>query len=785
MIHLIRHRQTRAHGFLRLCGFVLMVCLGVEISTARGAGEDGPTVVSSWSGVINERVTDHYQGMVLPAEALKPPADVLESFSGDARKILESASHDDSAAGSTTADHFAWRVGVLRARTQQAIVLQMANVAISQRVPEAQAWRAAINLPRGVSANEGALLLQALSEGTGNAAEVARVLTREAITWQTTRARQLLDQAGRISRDPVVMPGRLQELLGEAITLADIPAALRAASGVAALPPKTATDTTPADPLSVQARQLAALPWDQVAASLPNLARAVTSELPNLLTPNERTRRERLLLKLVTLVPKEYAAGVREGVVVVPLEYREAVAFTAQARQILGELAPLWLTEGKTSAEPDKAPVLRLEALLGEADGLIARKSDRRTIEETLEQATEILEGPLGISLRRSGTTADIVDEVLLEVRVLLSRSLAAALAGDWDEAERSRLEAYTTFDPELEARLLPRDPQLAVDIERLFLDGIDEEGIKILLDRRAAPYEIEAGYSRLSKGLDKAGALLKADMSPTAAAINAGSIVLREGLEGLLVLVAILAGLRGEINARRRKLMWVGIAASGVATLITYLLSQTLLTSLRSYGEVIAAVTGMLAIVILLLITNWLFHQIYWKQWVTTLKAQASEGESTWQLVAAGFLLGYREGFETVLFLQSLLLEAGGKTVGTGVGVGLFILIALGFAALKLGLKLPYYNILLATAMLIGVVLVTFIGGTVRAAQTLGWIPVHKIFNASWPHWLGQWLGLYNSWETVIAQFAAAALVLGTWGWSRYRAKNRTPQATPAPAVR
>ena len=159
---------------------------------------------------------------------------------------------------------------------------------------------------------------------------------------------------------------------------------------------------------------------------------------------------------------------------------------------------------------------------------------------------------------------------------------------------------------------------------------------------------------------------------------------------------------------------------------------------------------TGLLAIGVLLLITNWLFHQVYWRQWVTTLKAQATDGERTWQLISVGFLVGYREGFETVLFLQSLMLDAGGVAVGIGVAIGCLILLALGYAALKVGMKLPYFKILLITAGMIGVVLITFVGATVRAAQTVGWLPVHRLMPGSWPLWTGNWLGLYNTWETV-----------------------------------
>jgi high-affinity iron transporter len=283
---------------------------------------------------------------------------------------------------------------------------------------------------------------------------------------------------------------------------------------------------------------------------------------------------------------------------------------------------------------------------------------------------------------------------------------------------------------------------------------------------------------------MDRAGALLKSGVDPTAAAINAGSIVLREGLEGLLVIVAILAGLRGAENRNRRYLLWAGVLAAGVATAATYVLSQTILARLHAYAEIIEAVTALLAIGVLLLITNWLFHQIYWNQWVTTLKTQAAEGESPWQLISVGFLIGYREGFETVLFLQSLVLDVGGGPVGTGVAIGGAVLFACGFAALVLGLRLPYFKLLMVTALLIGLVLLAFVGNGVRAMQTVGWLGVHRIADVSWPAWVGQWLGVYNTWETVIAQVVIGLTVIGTWRVSRFTARRAAARRAAARAA-
>lgn len=742
----------------------LVALLTLMVSVAAAHGADAGSAWDDWADSVDRAMIDAYAPGV-SAKTIPPvPDDVLESLkSAEAVQLLRDATGEAARLDSVSA-----AAGTLRARGQQALVVEMSDAVRAGDVERARLWRARLHKTRGTSSAEGALLLAALKTDPRQRADIAQILAREAITWQTTRARELLAIGAASTKSNVPMPGRLIERFAEALALADLPAALRTAAGLKDV------GTLDFDKALLHVRAAVAKPWGPaLTTALSTVQREAESSLPSLLTDAERQRREKLILRLAKLVPLEYQAGVRDGQIAVRLEYQEAKSFTAQSRLMLGELVPLWL-RGEKGGQL-REPLGRLDQAYADVSDLIERKAASSEIDARYRTIEGILTTDFGISLRRAGKTEHIVEETMIEVRDLLRKSLAAAMAGKWGDAEQLRLEAYTTFDPDIEARLMPRDPTLAINIERMLLDGVDQPGIKTLLDRRAGRDELEAAYARVVTAMNQGAALLQTTVDPTAAAINAGSIVLREGLEGLLVVVAIFAGLRGAENARRRRLFWVGIVGSMAATAITWALSLTIITSLNAYAEVIAAVTGIIAIGILLLITNWLFQQVYWKQWVTTLKGQATEGESAWQLVSVGFLVGYREGFETVLFLQSLMMDAGGQAVSIGVAVGCFILLALGFAALKIGLKLPYFKILLVTAVMIGVVLITFVGGTVRAMQTVSWLPVHRFTPGSWPNWTGNWLGLYNTWESIIAQTLTVLSVLGTWRVARWNSKRKT----------
>jgi high-affinity iron transporter len=141
---------------------------------------------------------------------------------------------------------------------------------------------------------------------------------------------------------------------------------------------------------------------------------------------------------------------------------------------------------------------------------------------------------------------------------------------------------------------------------------------------------------------------------------------------------------------------------------------------------------------------------------------------------VVLGFSTVYREGFETVLFLQALELNSGLVVVLEGVLLGGLAIAAVAVAAFVLERKLPYKKMLIVTGILLTAVLVIMVGKTARTMQGMGWIPITPI-DVELPYWLGVWLGVFPTAETALAQ--AGAAVFGGQLPAR-----RTPQAPAAP---
>src|SRR4051794_16021108 len=252
----------------------------------------------------------------------------------------------------------------------------------------------------------------------------------------------------------------------------------------------------------------------------------------------------------------------------------------------------------------------------------------------------------------------------------------------------------------------------------------------------------------------------------------NSAIIVFREGLEAVLIFAAVTASFLGANRARRRPVV-AGAAVAFAAAVGTWFVAQALLEVASPLGARLEAITGFLAIVVLLIVLNWFVHSVYWSGWIGKHHRQrrrllASSGlGATAGLIALGFTAVYREGFETVLFLQALEVKAGSSIVLEGVALGLAGTALVGVLTFWLPHRLPYRKMLVLTGVLVAMVLVVMTGGTALSSQELGWIPRHELpFTV--PDWIGSWFEVYGTWETVGAQVLAAAFVVGSYFLAR-----------------
>ena len=671
-------------------------------------------------------------------------------------------------------------VGFLQARLQHVAALEMISNQRSGNIDAAREWRSIIRLPKFASSVEGALALQRLGGSPTQRSEVSKLLSKEYVVWQITRAREKADALIRLIHENRATPELIYARAAEIQELSRLPASLlQLAIG--------STGSTILRNESEFASFLAGARRNssQLSSLAADWRLSLEAGYPNLLSPEDVQRRERIVLKLLRLIPKEYQSGVRDGEITIPIEYREAKSFTIQARQIVNELMPVWR---QTKAQALEKNGHELLGALENLEGAIERKTAQSEVDSLVSRASNLLQDDFGLTLKRAGMGSDVVAETALEVRSLLGQSLAAAQSKLWRKAEQLRLDAYINFDLEIEARTMPRDPSLALRAEKAFLDGQrGEPGVKAALDARLTGEELTASYQRALDALEECAALVKVGLSPTAAVIGAIFIVAREGLEAVIILAALLAGLRGAENARIRRRIGAGAWLALGATAVIFVASRTLLQGLSHYGETLEAVISVVAVIVLLIVTNWVFHKYYWTGWNARLrtlsKAAQRQQQTHWEglaLIGVGFVTIFREGFETTLFMQSLILEAGMRPVLLGLAIGGLFIGVVGLAVFSIGAKLPYRKMLVITGVLVIFVLFTFMGSTVRLFQTVGWLSVHPVPGLELPAWMGVWLGLYPTWEGLLIPFGSFAYVGGMWLFVKVTAKRAQEREAP-----
>jgi high-affinity iron transporter len=266
------------------------------------------------------------------------------------------------------------------------------------------------------------------------------------------------------------------------------------------------------------------------------------------------------------------------------------------------------------------------------------------------------------------------------------------------------------------------------------------------------------------------------------AAILDTGVLVFREGLETILVLATIVAGFKGA-RSHLKKPVAIGAGVAFLASIVTWFVAVGILSDLSKNVSALAlqAGTGLLAVVVLTIVMNWFLHKFYWTGWISLHGRQKRDLTRTehsgddklarrvmFGLALLGFSSVYREGFEVVLFLQSLRLQVGSEIVLQGVALGLFFTFIVGTLTLYAHKHLPHRQMLIATGVLLGVVLLVMVGEEAQEMQLANWISTTNL-NLPIPAWMGVWFSVFPTVETIAAQVLAAVIVLGSYFGGQY----------------
>ncbi len=259
---------------------------------------------------------------------------------------------------------------------------------------------------------------------------------------------------------------------------------------------------------------------------------------------------------------------------------------------------------------------------------------------------------------------------------------------------------------------------------------------------------------------------------------LGAFGIIVREGLEAILVIAAIIAYLVKSGNSRSVKNVYIGavagIAASFAAAAILAWAKQAFVGAGLAQ-EIIEGITALIAVCVLFYVSNWMISKAEAASWSRFIdgKVQSSvEQGSSFALAFTAFLSVFREGAEVVLFYQPMLSEGNPGMVWAGFGTGCVLLVFVYLAITKLSIKLPIKVFFTATSILMAVMCVSFLGSGIKELAEgnvfdltlrVPGIPENDVI---------QIFGIYPWLETLVPQLVLAIVLLVTFLIAHYRGK-------------
>lgn len=351
----------------------------------------------------------------------------------------------------------------------------------------------------------------------------------------------------------------------------------------------------------------------------------------------------------------------------------------------------------------------------------------------------------------------DRVGSVFATVRAQLDSAYALSGRGDTEAARQFAFDAYLTFE-QVEREVRAREPELATRIEAAFAD------LRGVVARPAGAAEVREVRSRLSAGLEDAQRAIGDVSSPFSLFVQSLVIMLREGLEAILILGAILAFLTKTGAAQRRREVHVGALGALVASLVTAVLIETVFRLSPANQELLEGFTMVVATVMLFYVSYWLLSKVEGARWNAFVRGQVRDAltsGSAFALVSVAFLAVYREGFETVLFYKALWLSGGGVTglvpILGGILIASLVLVIVYIAINRFGVRLPLRPLFAVTSAFLYYMAFVFAGKAVAELQEGGLVGTSVISGA--PRMPA--LGIYPTVETLMAQGVLVVLAL------------------------
>ena len=349
----------------------------------------------------------------------------------------------------------------------------------------------------------------------------------------------------------------------------------------------------------------------------------------------------------------------------------------------------------------------------------------------------------------------DDVAATFAAVRAKIEESLQQARVGDNETALATAFDAYLVFEA-VERTVGARDPGLAAELESAFA-----ELRTAVTGTTSEP--LDAAQLSLLGGLERAERMIGDSVSGGNLFVQSLMIMLREGLEAILIIGALLTFLSRIGASERRKDIHLGVGAAVVLSLVTAVLLETVFHFSPAEQEVLEGFTMLVAVAVLFYVSYWLLSKMEVQKWTGFVRGQVQQavtGGSALALASAAFLAVYREGFETVLFYKALFVSGGEGSLGPvlyGMAAGTVLLAGVYVAIHKYGVRLPLKPFFGITSAFLYYTAFVFAGKGIAELQAGRMVSTTVL--PGWPR--APIFGIYPTVETMVAQGVLVVLAI------------------------
>ena len=340
-----------------------------------------------------------------------------------------------------------------------------------------------------------------------------------------------------------------------------------------------------------------------------------------------------------------------------------------------------------------------------------------------------------------------------------LRKVLTLYQSGHYNKAQTLAVSAYLDGFELVENTLDVKDSGLRKSIETQLM------ALRRLINNKADSKIVENAVNEAVTQLAQAQKLLSgSSLSPEALFTASFVILLREGLEALLVIIALITVLRRTGRLDALKYVHFGWVSALLAGFATWFAAQYLITISGASREVMEGVAALLAAIVLFYVGFWMHSKTHANQWQRYIEQNINANlklGTLWAIWGLAFIAVYREVFETVLFYQSLLSQAQSADLSSVASGFITALAGLGFITwfmTRYSVKLPIKHFFALTTYILLALSFVLLGkaiGALQEANLLSLTPFPYDIEMSW-------IGVYSTWQNVVAQSVVLLLSVG-----------------------